>query len=138
MLKAVLDTNVLLSALIGTGKARKLWKSAVEGEFTPVISREMLAEFMGVIERKKFASIGKGNVERFGMQVIRISTMTAIRSSYKVVTDDPDDDIVINTAYSGRAEYIVTGYTHLLAIERFKNIKLVSVNSFLQLLETIS
>jgi putative PIN family toxin of toxin-antitoxin system len=134
MLRAVLDTNVLVSALIGAGKSRELWKVAVERKFMLIISKEMLAEFLGVVERKKFGAIRRISVERFVTQLIRISTMTAIKSSYKVVLDDPDDDIVINTAYSGKAEYIVTGDSHLLEIGKFRNIKIISIGSFLKLL----
>jgi len=134
MLRTVIDTNVLVSALIGTGKPRELWKAAVERKFTIIISKEMLAEFLDVVERKKFADIGRNNVERFVTQLIRISTMTSVKSSYKVVLDDPDDDIVINTAYSGKAVYIVTGDSHLLEIGKFRNIKIISIGSFLKLL----
>lgn len=56
-----------------------------------------------------------------------------MKSSYKVVLDDPDDDMVINTAYSGRAEYIVTGDSHLLEIGKFGNIKIIGIGSFLKL-----
>jgi putative PIN family toxin of toxin-antitoxin system len=134
MLKAVIDTNVLVSALIGTGKPRELWKAAVERKFTIIISKEMLVEFLGVVERRKFASIGRNSVERFVTQLIRISTMTSVKSGYKAVPDDPDDDMVINTAYDGNADYIVTGDSHLLAIGKFRNIKIINITSFLKLL----
>lgn len=134
MLRAVLDTNVLVSALIGVGKSRELWNAAVERMFVIIISKEILAEFLGVVERKKFVAIRRSAVERFVTQLIRISTMTTIKSRYKVVPDDPDDDIVINTAYSGKAGYIVTGDSHLLEIGRFSNIRIINIGSFLRLL----
>jgi putative PIN family toxin of toxin-antitoxin system len=134
MLKAVIDTNVLVSALIGTGKPRELWKAAVERKFMIIISKEMLAEFLGVVERRKFAGIRWNSVERFVTQLIRISTMTSVKSSYKAIRDDPDDDIVINTAHDGNADYIVTGDLHLLTIGGFKDIKIISVDMFLKLI----
>ena len=134
MLRVVLDTNVLVSALIGVGKSKELWEMAVERKFTFMISKEMLAEFLGVVERKKFREVRKSSIERFVSQLIRISTMIAIKSRYKVVQEDPDDDIVINTAYSGKAEYIVTGDLHLLKRGRFRSIKIINIDAFLKLL----
>lgn len=134
MLRAVLDTNVLLSALIGTGKPRELWRAAVERKFVVIISKELFAEFLSVVEREKFRTVRKGTVGRFVSQLIRISTMAVIKSSYKVVLEDPDDDMVINTAYSGKADYIVTGDSHLLEMGKFRNIKIISIGSFLKLL----
>lgn len=134
MLRAVLDTNVLLSALIGTGKPRELWRVAVERKFVVIISKELFAEFLSVVEREKFRTVRKGTVGRFVSQLIRISTMAVIKSSYKVVLEDPDDDMVINTAYSGNADYIVTGDSHLLEMGKFRNIKIISIGSFLKLL----
>lgn len=134
MLRAVLDTNVLLSALIGTGKPRELWRAAVERKFVVIISKELFAEFLSVVEREKFRTVRKGTVGRFVSQLIRISTIAVIKSSYKVVLEDPDDDMVINTAYSGKADYIVTGDSHLLEMGKFRNIKIISIGSFLKLL----
>ncbi|MFY3740471.1 MAG: putative PIN family toxin of toxin-antitoxin system [Candidatus Nitrosomirales archaeon] len=133
MLRAVVDTNVLVSALIGTGKPRELWKTAVERKFTIIISKEMLVEFLDVVERRKFVDIRRNSLERFVTQLIRISTMTSIKSSYRAVPEDPDDDIVINTAYDGNADYIVTGDFHLLRIGRFRDIKIISIDTFLKL-----
>ncbi|HEY4699644.1 MAG TPA: putative toxin-antitoxin system toxin component, PIN family, partial [Nitrososphaerales archaeon] len=53
---------------------------------------------------------------------------------FKVVAEDPDDDLVLNTAYSGKAAYIVTGDRHLLALKEFKGIKILTVNEMLQAL----
>ena len=46
---------------------------------------------------------------------------------FKVVLEDPDDDVVLNTAYSERAEFIVTGNRHLLGLGHFKKTKIVTV-----------
>lgn len=129
-----MDTNVLVSALIGKGKPGALWRAALERRFTPVTSMELLEELLGVLERKKFEDMGKKQVERFVRQIIRISVITPVKSSYKVVREDPEDDVVINTAYAGRAKYIVTGDSHLLKIAAFKGIKIVSIGSFLEML----
>lgn len=58
-----------------------------------------------------------------------------IRSQYKIVDSDPDDDFVINTAISGKAEYIITGDKHLLALEGFRNIQMVTVSQMIEIVD---
>jgi putative PIN family toxin of toxin-antitoxin system len=47
---------------------------------------------------------------------------------------DPDDNVVLNTAYSGKADFIVTGDKHLLSLEEFKRTKIVKVDQMLEIL----
>jgi predicted nucleic acid-binding protein len=53
---------------------------------------------------------------------------------FKVVLEDPDNDLVLNTAYTGRAEFIVTRDRHLLELEKFKKTKIVTTNQMLEIL----
>jgi predicted nucleic acid-binding protein len=57
-----------------------------------------------------------------------------VNSSLKIILEDPDDDMVLNTALSGEAEYIVSGDKHLLKIACYQNIKILSVNEFSQII----
>ena len=59
----------------------------------------------------------------------------SIRSKFKVVKNDPDDDIIVNTAYDGNADYIVSGDDDLLKLKSFKGIRIVTVNEILTILE---
>jgi len=54
MFRVVIDTNVLVSALIGHGKPRQLVLKLQKGENTVILSREMLAELADVLQRDKF------------------------------------------------------------------------------------
>jgi predicted nucleic acid-binding protein len=50
-----------------------------------------------------------------------------------VVKDDPDDDRVLECAVEARADYIVSGDRHLLALESYEAIRIVSPRQFVQL-----
>jgi putative PIN family toxin of toxin-antitoxin system len=126
MVRAVLDTNVLVSALIDNGKPRKLVLELLD-KHTVILSRQMLAELADVISRDKF-TVTSSQVDRFVSSLVRMSKMVPDNARFKVLSEDPDDDVVINTAYSGRAEFIVTGDRHLLTLGQFKKTKIVSVN----------
>jgi predicted nucleic acid-binding protein len=60
--------------------------------------------------------------------------MVSVHSSSKVISEDPDDDIVLNTALSGKAEYIVSGDKHLLKIACYEKTQIVSANEFIQII----
>ena len=132
MTRVVLDTNVLVSALIDDGKPRKLVLELLD-KYTVILSRQMLAELADVVSRNKF-SVTSGQVDRFLTSLVRMSQLVSDIARFKVVLEDPDDDVVLNTSYTGRAEFIVTGDRHLLELDKIKKTKIVTVNQMLEIL----
>ncbi len=65
---------------------------------------------------------------------MRKTKIVSVDSSFKVILEDPDDDIVLNTALSGKADYIVTGDKHLLSLRKFEKIEVLKVNQMLEIL----
>jgi putative PIN family toxin of toxin-antitoxin system len=130
MVRVVVDTNILVSALINRGKPIRLVLKLLE-EHTVILSRQMLAELADVLTRDKFA-VKTSQVDRFLALLVRKSKIVTTNSRFKIISEDPDDDIVLNTAYTGKAQYIVTGDKHLLALEEFKRIKIVKVTQILE------
>jgi putative PIN family toxin of toxin-antitoxin system len=135
MVRVVIDTNILVSALIKRGKPRKLVLKLLE-EHTVILSRQMLAELADVLTREKFA-VKPSQVDRFLTILIRKSKIVKPSSHFKVIKEDPDDDVILNTAYAGKAQYIVTGDKHLLALKDFKRTKIVKVNQIIDSLNKI-
>jgi uncharacterized protein len=134
MVRVVLDTNILISGLLYLGKPKRLIDLAIVGKIEVVSSYEMIDEFIRVISRDKF-KLSTGDQEEFINFVIRLSKITVVRSSFKVVEEDPDDDMVINTAYDGNAAYIVSGNRHLYEMREFSGIRILKASEMLTLLE---
>ena len=132
MVRAVLDTNVLVSALIHDGKPRKLILELLN-KHTVILSRQMLAELADVAGRDKFHITGS-QVERFLSIMVNMAKIVPDNALFKEVVSDPDDDVVLNAAYTGKADYIVTGDNHLLTLNNFKKTKIVTVNQMLEIL----
>ncbi len=130
MVRVVVDMNILVSALIKRGKPRKLVLKLLE-EHTVILSRQMLAELADVLTRDKFA-VKTPQIDKFLSILVRKSKIVTPSSRFKIISEDPDDDIVLNTAYTGKAQYIVTGDRHLLALKEFKRIKIVQVTHMLE------
>jgi uncharacterized protein len=130
MLRAVLDTNVIVSAVISDGKARDLLKKGISGKYRIVTSDLILTELETVLCRPKFKT-SKEEIQSIIAALARIADVVAVKTKIKVVKDDPKDDMVIETAIDGDAHLIVTGDYHLLAIGVFRKIEIVTIEKML-------
>lgn len=131
----VFDINVLVSSLIVKGKPQELWQKAKGEEFTLVFSREMLSDLVNVLRRKKFQKyVTSVDIWLFLNDLRMAGKLVPVKSRFRVVTEDPDDDIIIRTAYDVKADYIVSGDRHLLALKEFKGISIVTVDQMLAIL----
>ena len=128
MLRVVLDTNVLVSAVVSDGKPRKLFMKGLENT-----SDLLLAEFARVVRRSKFRTSTQ-EIRRMTLALRNSAEVISVKTKFSVVKDDPEDDVVIETAYDGHADFIVTGDNHLLALRRFRGIEIISVEKLFDML----
>ncbi|MGI0141842.1 MAG: putative toxin-antitoxin system toxin component, PIN family [Candidatus Micrarchaeales archaeon] len=133
MMRIVLDTNILISGLLYIGKPKKLIDLALNGKIQIVSSADIIDEFKGVVSREKF-KLEREEQAQLVSFVVRISHIVSLKGKFRVVKEDPDDDMVIGTAYDGKASYIVSGDKHLLKIKEFAGIKIVTANQMLNLI----
>ena len=130
MLRVVLDTNVLVSAIISDGKSRELLKKGIARQYLIVTSDLILAELVSVLRRPKFKT-SEDEVHRIIIALIRTAAVVSVKTRIKVVKGDPKDDMIIETAVDGDAEMIVSGDSHLIALKTFGEIKIVTVEEML-------
>ena len=130
---AVYDTNVLISAFIGRGAPHKALNAVYAGKVRLVISPDMLLEFEDVISRPKFNYTEK-HIRRVLTVIFKVSKVVEPDFSVDIVKEDPTDNRVIEAAISGKAQYIVTGDSHLLSLKNVENVEIISVKEFLKIL----
>ncbi len=134
MLRVVLDTNVLISAIISEGKPRDLLRKGISKEFQIITSDQLLRELGTVLRRPKFKT-DEDEIHRIILALMQASEVVEIVSKFNIVEDDPKDNIVVETAYDGKADLIVSGDFHLLELKSFRGIKIVSVKQMLICIE---
>lgn len=134
MLRVVLDTNVLVSAIISNGKPKDLLRKGISKEFTIVTSELILRELGTVLRRPKFKA-DEDEIHRIILALIQAAEVVELVSKLNLVEADPKDNMVVETAYDGRADFIVSGDSHLLALKSFREIKIVGVKQMLTCLE---
>lgn len=136
MIRVVFDTNILISGLLYMGKPKQLIDLTLDGKIELITSVDIINEFRLVIRRDKF-KLSKEEQEAFISFIIRLASIIKIKSNFKVVKEDPDDDKIIRTAYDGKVSYIVSGDHHLLDMEEFLGIKIVTANRILEILDRL-
>ena len=123
-MKAVFDTNILISAFVFPGGVPEaLYRAALERRITLITSPPLLAEF------------GRVLVEKFGWdpvrsedavaQVARIGEVVRPAETVEVVAEDPADDRVLEAAAAGHANLIVSGDRHLLNLKAWQGVEIV-------------
>jgi putative PIN family toxin of toxin-antitoxin system len=133
MVTVVIDTNVLISALVGHGRPRRLVTNLLE-EHELITSREMITELVDVLTRAKFIGINSRHVNRFLSILVRKAEVVRVREQVNVIAVDPGDNVVLSTACEGNADYIVSGDKHLLDLKEFRGVRIVTVKEMLELL----
>ncbi len=127
--RIVLDTNVVVSALIWGGTPYKLIEAAVAGDLVLCTSPALLAELLAVLTREHLgsrlqrqrASVDEA-VTLYAAMAVCVSPTTIPR----VVPGDADDDQVIAAAVAAGADLLVSGDRHLLRLGSHQNIRIVT------------
>jgi putative PIN family toxin of toxin-antitoxin system len=123
--RAVLDTNVLISAYVFPGGAPEaVYRLAIEGRLEIGTSRPLLGEFARVL-RDKFGWTSD-RVAVAIAQLTRIAVVVEPVEEVHVVTADPSDDRVLEAAAAFGADVIVSGDRHLRDLQRWRGIEIVS------------
>lgn len=97
----------------------------------------MLSDLVKVLRRKKFEKyVTSTDIQLFSNDLQMTGKLVPVKSTFRVVAEDPDDDIIIRTAFDAKADYIVSGDRHLLALKEFKRIRIVTVDQMLVILNS--
>lgn len=135
-MRIVVDTNLLVSAVVFPGLPRDLVNAARAGEFELCTSEVLLAELLDVIGRGKFAArLIQAELTPQGI-VDDLRAMAVVvwpASVPHVVHTDPDDDHVLAAGLTGAADLIASGDKRdLLPLGSYQGIAIVTTREALQ------
>ena len=130
-LTAVFDTNILFSATGWQGKPFQCVQRARAGEVQVVTCSELIEELAEKLEARLHFSadqVAETIADYLGfLQVIQIPKVLM------AVPRDPEDNMVLECAIEGEAQYIVSGDKHLLELEEYRGIRIIRAADFLNL-----
>jgi uncharacterized protein len=123
--RAVLDTNVLLSGLFWRGAPHALIEQARAGVLTVISSPSLLAELAEVINRPKFQAIldrSNTDPEEMLADLQRLVEITDPPPLPAPVSRDPSDDAVLALAAAAGVDLIISGDADLLTVGSYAGI----------------
>jgi putative PIN family toxin of toxin-antitoxin system len=135
-IKVVLDTNVLASGLAGfrnptstMATILRLWRLRV---VTIITSEFLLSELSRTLQSPYFSQRLTPKQINSAMSLLRRkTTFTPVTTKVHEVATHPEDDMILATAVSAKADYLVTGDTKLQAIGTYKAVTILSPKRFL-------
>jgi putative PIN family toxin of toxin-antitoxin system len=138
-MRVVIDTNVFISAMLSThGPPGRILHSAREGSGPQLIlSRPLISEYRRVAlypSVSRLHSLTPSEVDRFIDGLRTLAILVDQLPDIQIVTDDPDDNLIVATALAGEADYIVSGDRHLLRLQAVDEIRVVTPAAFLLLM----
>lgn len=136
-MRAVVDTNVLVSGLLWRGAPHTLLQYLRDGQFILISSSVLLAELADVIGRAKFDDvIARTNTSREGalVEVRQLAEVIEPPPLPHPICRDPDDDALLALALAGGVDRIVTGDDDLLALKSFEGIPIVTPAQAIEML----
>lgn len=138
MIRAVVDTNILVRALIKPeGTVGPVLHRLRNGEFEIILSEPLLTELVDVLNRPRIKdkySLESEDIETvLALLLLRGQTVTPIERID--VCRDPRDNMVLEAALMAEVDVIVSGDKDLLVLDSFRSIPIVEPVAFLQMLE---
>ena len=135
MIRAVLDTNVLISALLFTGTPSLLVSAWQAGRLKPVISADVLDEYVRVLSYPKFKLTDQEIHSLIEDDLLPFVDTVQTGPISVPNLRDPDDMKFLACARTARVHWLVSGDNDLLSLRKFESIEIVSVSTFLNLLK---
>jgi len=128
--RIVIDTNILISALGWEGPAKTLLREVADGKHTLILSEKQIQELTRVIEYPKF---NFSKLQKKALLDLLFEIATVIKTKRTVdVLEDKADNMLLECADEGKAEYIISGDKEVLELKTYKSTKIVSVREFLK------
>lgn len=138
--KAVLDTNVLVSGLVAEqGHPRQILDAWLEGRYTLVTSLYLVEELTHVLSYPRITErlrLDEEELSAILAALLSEAVVTPGRLHLPGVTRDPKDDAVVACAKEGEADYIISGDQDLLVLGTYEGIRIVTPRRFVEILKS--
>jgi len=140
MIRAVLDANVIVSAVLTTaGIPAQILNAWRTERFALLVSAPILEEVARVLEYPRLARLHhwpQAKIRDFVAGLAYLGIMTPGEITLNVVRNDPADNRYLECAVEGAADYLVSGDQDLLDLHEHSGIRIVSSRTFLEALRS--
>ena len=139
MLKVVVDTDIIVSALLKTQSNPALIISIIlQGNCKLCLSEEIFTEFEEVLARHKFKHLDRLKVKELLSTLKKNSLWVVPKISVNDVAKEPSDNAFLECALEARADFLITGNIRHFPVEQFHQIRIVSPVEFLDIITKLN
>lgn len=139
MIKAALDTNVIISGILWKGASNQLLKLAEENKILLFINPTMLKEVEDVLLRPKFLPRVRTlntSCEAIIQGILSIMHLCEDLKIEPAIKENSDDNNVLSCAIVFESKYLISGDRHLLNLSSYSDIVIFTPRQFLNLINT--
>ena len=131
--KVVIDTNVFVSGLTFKGNPREVLDLIWRGDIEACISSFILKELEETL--KKDFSWDRDQIKHTIEKIKAKTFLIQPKNKVSVIKENDDDNRILECAIEGRVQFLISGdRKHLLPLEEYQGIKILSPAEFLKLL----
>ena len=130
--KVVVDTNIFVSAFLGSKNAKLIVRDIFAGQHLIIMSHEQLQEIKTVLLRPKFVKyIHPYELDEF---LSLLSLKIIVPSNYGKISDcrDAKDNMILEAAVYGNANFIISGDEDLLTLNPYRWINILNPVAFIK------
>lgn len=130
-MRVVLDTNVLVSSALPGSRLAALVAAWRTRRCRLLVSQEIFEEYLRVLTYPKFRLSSNDITQLLEQDVLPYADFVRVTTRVQAIAADPADDKFLACAVDGRADFLVSGDRHLLELQRFRGIPIVSPRQLL-------
>ena len=133
-MRVVADTNTVISGLLWRGVPHQVLEAARSGQIDLYTTAVLLAELEDVLNRPRFASLlSRATVTPHELMwgYAALASLVTPAPIDPVIATDPDDDAVLACALAAQAQAIVSGDRHLLELQHYRMIPIMTPRTLL-------
>lgn len=132
-MRAVVDTNVVISSIFWAGIPRKIVEAWLEGAFNLVVCDEIIQEYQQIFKRisNKYDRVESDELLQL---IVQHADFYPVVPNVGPECRDPKDQIFLDLAVIANAKYLVSGDKDLLAVEQYPGGSVIKPKPFLDLL----
>jgi putative PIN family toxin of toxin-antitoxin system len=113
--RVTLDTNIVISALLFSGRASPVHAAWIDGKITPQFSGAILEEYQRVLAYPKFKLSPEDVRYLMDEEIILFGVFhDPVQVKDPWIPEAPSDDKFINLAIEAQADFLVSGDAHIL------------------------
>ena len=135
MLRAIIDTNVFVSGLLGSSTCRKIFSAFKEYSFQVIISPILFEELESVVNRPKFHQFINTEEKQELLTFIKYQALFVTPHEKINACRDTEDNKLLECLSTAKPDWLVSSDKDLLVLKTFRNIPILTPREFLNRLK---